>query len=66
MCLRLCSQEVAKKKELERAYRKAHRGGGDVPDEKSDDDDESDDDDDGEAKLADAAAQGFMKAGPWP
>ena len=26
-------QEVAKKKELERAYRKAHRTGGDVPDE---------------------------------
>mmetsp|Transcript_15673 Transcript_15673/g.38031 ORF Transcript_15673/g.38031 Transcript_15673/m.38031 type:complete len:587 (+) Transcript_15673:211-1971(+) len=54
-------QEVAKKKELERAYRKAHRGGGDVPDEKSDDDDDSDDDDGGEAKLEDSQAQGFMK-----
>mmetsp|Transcript_20273 Transcript_20273/g.32848 ORF Transcript_20273/g.32848 Transcript_20273/m.32848 type:complete len:581 (+) Transcript_20273:110-1852(+) len=54
-------QEVAKKKELERAYRKAHRGGGDVPDDKSDDDEDSDGDDGGGAKVEDADAKGFMK-----
>ena len=55
-------QEVAKKKELERAYRKAHRGSGDVPDgADSDGADDSDDDDGGGAKVEDADAQGFMK-----
>jgi pre-mRNA-processing factor SLU7 len=43
--------EVAKKKELERAYRKANRKEGDVPDEKSDGD-ESDDEDGGDFSLA--------------
>jgi len=47
--------------ELERAYRKAHRTGGDVPDE-ADSDNEDSDSDDGGAKVADADKQGESPA----
>ena len=54
-------QEVAKKKELERAYRKANRADGDVPEEKDEDDAAESSDSDDDAKVEDADAQGFMK-----
>ena len=47
--------------ELERAYRKAHRTGGDVPDE-ADSDNEDSDSDDGGAKVADADKQGESRS----
>ena len=56
--------EVAKRRELERAYRKANRDtAGDVPKEDGDasDDASSGSDSDDDAKAADADAEGFME-----
>lgn len=56
--------EVAKRRELERAYRKANRdgAGGDVPAGDGDaSDDASGSDSDDDAKAADADAEGFME-----
>ena len=49
---------MAKKKELERAYRKANRADGDVPEEKDEDDAAESSDSDDDAKVGTRTRRG--------